>query len=108
MRPISPSREDLGQGGIGDAGGRPDALDLRRLLDRSQALDEAAGRDQRDALGQPFTQPRVPADGEVGVIEAEPQLPAGQQLLEAVEEIAGAVVAPPVKAGSTSAAAWAT
>ena len=81
--------------------GRADRRDLRRLLDRALRLDQPAGRDQLDPVGQRLAQLGVAAHRDVLVLEAEPQLarrPAlgerGAQLLRRRLEVEAVDLAP--------------
>jgi len=56
----------------GQLGSLADPLELTRLLDLSQPLDEAARSDELDALPRLFAQPPVGPDGQMGIVEAGP------------------------------------
>jgi hypothetical protein len=58
---------------VGQRRGGADALDLLRLLDGALGLHEPAGAHELDPLGHDRPQPRVGLDGDVVVLEAEPQ-----------------------------------
>ena len=73
---------------VGELRGGAERVDLGRVLDRAQALDERAGRDELDPLGRELREPRVLLDGEVRVVEAQAQRAvAGQALDRALEQV---------------------
>ncbi len=74
---------------VGDRARRPDQLDLLRLLDRAQALDQAAAPDQLDPLGQQLRRRAWRSHRNMRVLEPEPHVPRRQRVGDQREQFLG-------------------